>query len=207
LKRRLFNVLAGVSLLLCVPMAGMWVRSYQLVYIVDARTETWPQSSVWRSRAVDLRLVQGYWIFHWGGDEFKLDHPEGISVGWGRSDAINYKRQHPGGLHWDYYSWGVIRVFNADNLLGIPHQYGFGYKYEFRNNASRMDINHYVIVPAWLSIVLLLLLPVAWAYQWHRRRSFYSAGCCRACGYDLRATPDRCPECGTIPTNIAQSKA
>jgi hypothetical protein len=46
------------------------------------------------------------------------------------------------------------------------------------------------------AVCLSLLLPERSAFiRWRRRR----AGCCAECGYDLRATPTRCPECGAPP--------
>jgi hypothetical protein len=55
-----------------------------------------------------------------------------------------------------------------------------------------------VMVADWLLVCLLAVLPAAWLIAYLRRRRRH-AGCCPGCGYDLRATPDRCPECGAVP--------
>jgi hypothetical protein len=62
-----------------------------------------------------------------------------------------------------------------------------------------------LIVPSWFAIPLLAALPAAWLIRSRRaRRRAYRQehGLCCGCGYDLRATPDRCPECGRSVVGI-----
>jgi hypothetical protein len=60
--------------------------------------------------------------------------------------------------------------------------------------------------PYWLLSALTAVGPVAWVVQSVRRRQRERRkGFCSHCGYDLRATPDRCPECGTVPDHTRQA--
>jgi hypothetical protein len=74
---------------------------------------------------------------------------------------------------------GAGPLFGLALFLNLPDQHG-------TNTVELM-------VPYWLA-TLVPALPPALRFRSRRRRRL--PGVSRRCGYDLRATPDRCPECG-----------
>jgi len=57
-----------------------------------------------------------------------------------------------------------------------------------------------LIVHCWLPFVLTAVCPTLWPIlRRARKRKLARSGFCVRCGYDLRATPEKCPECGTVP--------
>jgi hypothetical protein len=60
----------------------------------------------------------------------------------------------------------------------------------------------YAGFPTWLLICSTALLPCCdgclLVMMRSRKRCRVALRSCKICNYDLRATPDRCPECGTV---------
>lgn len=75
-------------------------------------------------------------------------------------------------------------------------RWGFGGA-NFSNQPYTSYADFRFIAPDWSLLLLFSLLPairVVRLMRWKR------TGICASCGYDLRATPDRCPECGAVPS-------
>ncbi len=65
-------------------------------------------------------------------------------------------------------------------------------------NSYQIDCTGYFLeVPLWIpALVFGSLFCTCLPLTFHRRRNRKKLGLCVKCGYDLRASKDRCPECG-----------
>ena len=70
---------------------------------------------------------------------------------------------------------------------------GFGHYVGGTQSGARVD---QFVVPYYALFALTAILPGLVALRWLKTRRRQNAGVCANCGYDLRASPERCPECG-----------
>jgi hypothetical protein len=81
-----------------------------------------------------------------------------------------------------------------------------GYSYASRSGgAPHVSVDTSLFLPYWLIILFSIVVPGWWAVLRHRKRLREAravSGRCVACGYDLRATPERCPECGAVAASF-----
>jgi hypothetical protein len=72
-----------------------------------------------------------------------------------------------------------------------------------RSNLHQRFDRMIVVVPDGWIVAALLILPVRYLILKLRSQKHFGPGRCAQCGYDIRATPQRCPECGTATTGRA----
>ncbi|MGN6366857.1 MAG: hypothetical protein ACTHN5_01070 [Phycisphaerae bacterium] len=90
--------------------------------------------------------------------------------------------------------WRWTTMIHPYYGLVLPSQTHYGFRFH-RSNLST-GFGYSITFPGWL--ILLPLAALSWlSFRGWRRSKPRNRTSYPKCGYDLRATKDRCPECGT----------
>jgi hypothetical protein len=175
--RWMFNGLTAMLLLLCV---GLWIDSRQRA----------AQIAYWGEHArVIVLLDQGHILCELTRGSF------------GTPDSSSWHRCY---LGWDNPGgFGDLSAWDGQGNAWY-HRFGFAAAWSKRSSfgispTRSVPVTTYIFsVPFWL-LFLLISTPSLSLYRRRRQRRINALlGLCRICGYDLRATPDRCSECGSL---------
>jgi hypothetical protein len=196
MRRWLFNIAAGVSLVLCVAAAALWGRSLTHFEQIGIGRTRWPQANEYRTFSVGLA---------WHSNTLRLDVrryarlpayfdnmlPERSSA-WRQQWTAEFRANHPPGWRWNFDGERETLLMN-----GYPPGWRARY-YPSKSSPNEPGGTFTLSVRPWLPTLLTAVLPAIWLYRFLKARRAHRPGLCQHCGYDLRATPDRCPECGTV---------
>ena len=201
MRRKLFTIGAGISALLLIAVVGLGVRGY--FHCDDFYYQRIMHSSSGGGHADLIQLASSR-----GRLKLRVDR---WNVFIDRSAS---RLRGAEGL--DHNAYPPVDLDVPDNRLGqTAERFGFGLEaysmesegLDFFDHASGISI----LFPSWFLALLFALLPALRLRRWRiirRRKRRIALGQCENCGYDLRATPLRCPECGMVvdPSRVAGSE-
>ena len=179
---RLLTFASVLSLVLCSLICGLWVSSR--VGSHEFVRASWKENQSTDTPALLVTRVG------WDGDGVFVRQAE--SGYFGDPRFVHAVRQEL-----ERMSRPNQLVSGWDIPIGDPYSV---VAYQSEGGKLESGRSHDASYPR--AVATLLLLPVCWAASraWARFRSWRidaRSGVCHTCGYDLRASENRCPECGT----------
>jgi hypothetical protein len=98
---------------------------------------------------------------------------------------------------------GAVRGLEPDDYEGL---FNFGHLHSPARHAGDNRHDGWWC-PNWFLVALFGATPAVWFARFRTRREWLLRGRCRKCGYDLRASPDRCPECGAVDEKQSRAES
>jgi hypothetical protein len=189
LARPLFTLGSALSLLLCVATGVLWTRSQRHVDLIRGQYVRSPQPDECHSLRLNILSFSGTLRFELTRIDYGPAYLRGQSAGWMEA----FHEREPAGLHWERAGDRSMRAYSFP-----PPGFFTAHYVDTRFAGERYDLWVLAVRP-WLPMAVLLVMPAIWLHRFRKARRARRLGLCPACGYDLRASPERCPECGALP--------
>jgi len=197
-RHRVESLVLWIGTALVVLLSLLWVRSYWRMDALDLRLHFgrqddglffWRHAKVWSSRGGIIFRWERHWYTN-------ATPPHKPVLGWITGDP---------GTHYDHYNvWEPLHLFTVESDV-----HGSSSVLEDGDDPNSPMTGHveyrgdWVFFPHWAAIGASAIPAGVALYLRQRRRRRARSGLCPVCGYDLCATPVRCPECGTEPASAA----